>query len=114
MKKASIVTTEMKGKRAGTSQLDQQQEIEILLKHTVTDAPLLRRPKVNVHPSRKQWKPRPRRIIPTEETTATEEKSITQEPYELANACTNEYNKLDTKAPSGVFGHSRGGYVEPG
>jgi hypothetical protein len=32
----------------------------IMLKHTVTEAPLLCRPNVNVHPSRKYLKPRPR------------------------------------------------------
>jgi hypothetical protein len=52
-KNAAIETNDVNGKRAGNSQSDKQHKQVIPLKHTVMDSLILRRPKVNVHPSPK-------------------------------------------------------------
>jgi hypothetical protein len=49
------------------------------------------------------------RITLTEETTAKEEKSIMYATHEMANPRTTDSTEMDTKAPSGVLVHTRGG-----
>jgi hypothetical protein len=98
------------GKRAGNLQSDKRHKPVMLLKHMVTEAPLLCRPNVNVHPSQKHLftfeNPPSARITLNEETKVREEQSTT-EPYELANPRMKDCNEMDTTAPSSILVHSR-------
>jgi hypothetical protein len=77
----------------GNLQSTKWHEPVILLKHTVTEAPLLCRPNVNVHPSQKYLKPRPRPITPNEETKRQKTKAGLKH--------TNWQKKRDIIYPSG-------------